>query len=340
MRIGFHDTEAAPLIVAEIGNNHEGDPGRARELVEAAAAAGAGAVKFQTFVTEHFVRRADEARFAQLKGYELGQDAFAELFDRARSLGLAVLATPLDHDSLAFLAPLVDGLKIASGDITFVPLIEAAAATDRPLVISTGASEIEEVEHAVNVVADTRSGDADLALLHCVSAYPTPPAEANLQAIPVLEEHFELPTGYSDHTLGIDAAIAAVALGAVVVEKHLTLEGIESDFRDHALSATPDELAQLVDGIASPDPDLTVDAALLGRSEKTVQPSEAEAAGAIRRSIVARRKLDAGAVLERDDLDWLRPGGGMDPGSEEQLLGRRLKQALAAGEPFTPDSVE
>jgi sialic acid synthase SpsE len=328
MRIGPADTDERVVLVAEIGNNHEGDVAVARELVRAAAEVGADVVKLQTFRTEHYVSRADETRFARLKSFELPPDGVAELSALARSLGLGFVSTPFDLGSARLLEPLVDAYKISSGDLTFRPLLALVAATERPLILATGMADLALVESAVAFVRAGRNGLAPVALLHAVSAYPTPDEQASLRAIPQLAPLADV-VGYSDHTLGTDAAVVAVALGARIVEKHFTLDKGYSEFRDHALSADPPELRELVERVRRAERMLA--------GGKSVQPGELETQAAARRSVVAGRDLPRGHRLTRADVDWIRPAGGLAPGEEEALLGRPLVRAVRAGEQLRPE---
>ncbi len=336
MIVSGFDTAERVLVIAELGNNHEGDPGVAQRLVREAAAAGVDAVKLQTFRTEHYVSADDVERFARLKSFELPFAAVEELSALARSLGLLFVSTPFDLESADRLVPLVDAIKIASGDNTFYPLIARAARGGRPLILSAGLATLAEVEQAVALVRrewDAHGVGGELAVLHCVSSYPVEPPEANLLAIRALGSSLDCTIGYSDHTAGLDAAPLAVALGARIVEKHFTLDKDFSDFRDHQLSATPDELRKLVSRIRTAS-------AMLGSEEKTVQPSERDALPALRRSIVAAADLQAGHVVTDEDLTWVRPGGGLAPGQEERLLGRRLVRAVRQGEQLGSSDVE
>jgi sialic acid synthase SpsE len=336
VRIGAFDTDQRVLVVAEMGNNHEGDPARAHEIVRAAAGCGVDAVKVQMFRTEHFVNRRDGARFARLKSFELSIDAFATIAAEARERGLIFIATPLDVHSAAALEPIVDAYKIASGDITFTPLLTAVARTGKPIVLSSGASTFDEVEHAAGVIRRCWAGqDADnrLGVLHCVSSYPAPADEVNLRAIRILGERCNATPGYSDHMLGIEASVAAVAAGARIVEKHFTLDKQFSDFRDHHLSADPGEMRELVERVR-------VTERMLGTGDKRVQPSEADMRGAIRRSVVMARDCSGGHTLSADDVTWLRPGGGLAPGMEQALMGKRLRRDVRAGEPLGTADVE
>jgi N,N'-diacetyllegionaminate synthase len=324
MKVGSFDTDQSVLVVAEIGNNHEGDCGRAAEMVRAAARCGVGAVKFQTVRADQLVRRAEAARFERLSRFELSQSQFASLADVAHQSGVLFLSTPLSLEGAAFLQPLLDAYKIASGDNDFFPLIEYVAGTEKPVIVSTGVSDISQVDAAVQCLRaawEARGICGELGLLHCVSSYPTPPEQANLRSIPFLAERFGSTVGYSDHTLGTEAAVLAVAAGARIIEKHFTLDKNQSDFRDHQLSADPAEMTELVKRIR--DAELQ-----LGTWGKSIQPCEAASATAIRRSIVAARDLKSGTALAATDLKWVRPGDGLRPGSEGKLIGRRLKRDL------------
>jgi sialic acid synthase SpsE len=328
MRIGGLDISERVALVAEIGNNHEGDAGLAREMLRAAAASGVHAVKFQTFRAERYVSPSDERRFAQLKRFELSDDDVRSLAQQASDAGVAFISTPFDLPSVDLLEPIVDALKVASGDLDFFPLVRRVAATDRPLVLSSGVSDLARIHRALDEVRAVRGHLDDVALLHCTSAYPAPPSDANLRAIPYLAERLPVPIGFSDHTMGLDAAPLAVALGARIVEKHMTLEGIESGFRDHELSLTPPQMEELARRIALAEE-------LLGGGGKEVRDVERGVAEAVRRSISAGRDLPAGHVLREEDLVWLRPGGGVAPGREWTLVGRTLSRDLRGGERIT-----
>jgi sialic acid synthase SpsE len=323
VRIGAFDLDERVLVVAEIGQNHEGDPSVAQRLVAEAAACGADAVKFQTYRTRDFVSAADAERFERMQRFELPPEAWPQLAEQARSLGLAFLSTPLDLASVELLEPLVDAYKIASADNSFYPLIDRVARSGKPMIVSAGLAELDEV---VFVVERARAaGAGDVAVLHCVTAYPVADGEASLRAIEVLRDRLDCTVGYSDHTLGVDAVVLAVALGARIVEKHFTLAKDYSDFRDHRLAADPGELRELVARVRRAGE-------LLGSAAKEIQPSELEARTALRRSVVAARDLPAGHRLDEADLTWLRPGGGLAPGEEGRVLGKTLRRALRSGE--------
>jgi sialic acid synthase SpsE len=332
MKIANHDITERVLIVAEIGNNHEGNFDVACRMVEAAADAGVDAVKFQTFKTRLFTSNADPARFERLTKFELTQEQFAQLAQLAKRRGIIFFSTPLDLESAKFLEPLVDVFKIASGDNNFFPLIQQVALTGKPLIISTGLADLAHLRRVAEHVRDAGAGDR-LAFLHCVCAYPAPAAEVNLRAIPMLATELGVPIGWSDHTLGFEASLAATALGARIIEKHFTLDKNFSAFRDHQLSADPAEMKLIVDGVRKIEQ-------LLGTPEKRVQPCEEPNAKPARRSIAAARDLAKGHTLGAGDLIWVRPAIGLPPGEERRVLARSLVRDVAAGDAITEKDVD
>jgi len=336
MKIGEFDLEDRVLIVAEIGNNHEGNFEVARELVRQAVECGADAIKFQTFKTEHFVSKSDTQRFNRLKSFELSYPQFEELSHLTKSLGKLFISTPLDLASAEFLDQIVDAYKIASGDNNFYPLIECAAKTGKPMIVSSGLTDLAQLTKTKQFVEAQwrkRGIKQELAILHCVSSYPVPPEQANLAAIPFLARELGCVIGYSDHTIGIDACLIAVALGAQIIEKHFTLDKSYSDFRDHQLSADPSEMKRFIEQVGRVR-------SMLGRPEKDIQPCEAPLLPLIRRAIVAADELPAGHRLRFSDLTWLRPPNGLTPGDEGQLIGRKLNRALAFGETIELSDLE
>lgn len=267
MKIGHLDTSERVVIVAEIGLNHEGDIGVAHELVERAAAADADAVKFQIYRTEKYADPSDAERYSRLSRLELWTGWFDVLAHVAHDLDLAFIATPFDLESADLCVEICDAVKIASKDIDLWPLLERVADSSRPMIVSTGLCDMERVRRTVEWINARRDEDLGLAVLHCVSAYPTPGDQAELRAISLLACMACCEVGYSDHTIGIDAAPLAVALGARIIEKHFTLAHDYSDFRDHQLSATPDEMTELVRRIRQAE-------SMLGEPVKRVQPCE------------------------------------------------------------------
>lgn len=335
MKIGPVDLNSEVLVVAEIGNNHEGDVGLAEELVCRAAASGAQAVKFQTIRPELFVSVADTARLAQLRRFALSEAAFERLAAVARREQIMFMSTPFHLGAVRFLDPLVPAFKVASGDVDFLPLLAEIAATGKPVLLSTGASDMVTVAHSKEFLANEwhkHGKRGELVLLHCVVSYPTPAASANLNAITALKQ-LSPWVGYSDHTMGIEASVLSVALGARVIEKHFTIDKNHSDFRDHKLSADPSDLAELVRRVREAT-------SMLGDGVKRVLACEQATTGVVRRAIAASRDLAKGSEITAADLVWLRPRvHGLAPGNEAQLLGRRLRRAVAAGQPITPEDL-
>ena len=328
MRINHFNTSEQPLVIAEIGNNHEGDVAMARRLVRQAAVCGAQAVKFQTFRTERFANPCDAERYERMKRFELAQDEFRELHDLARSLNLLFLSTPLDLESAHFLVPLVDAFKIASGDNNFYPLLEVVAGSGKPVIISTGVSDWQQIHQSKSFIENQwqqKQHVGELAVLHCVSNYPVADENANLAVISQMQQQLDCEIGYSDHTIGLDACMIAVALGARIIEKHFTLDHNYSDFRDHQMSADPPELTELVDKVAKTG-------RLMGGPDKCILESEADVQPVLRRSIVAAHPMESGHEVTSDDLMWLRPADGLAPGSETLVLGKKLNRALSTGE--------
>ena len=332
MKIGNLDTCDKVIIVAEIGNNHEGSIELARKLVDEATEAGVDAVKFQTFTTKTFVSPQDEVRFNRMKGFELTTENFKELAIRAKNNGLQFISTPLDMPSAVFLMEIVDAVKIASGDNTFYPLIEFVSESDKPIILSTGFANEEQINFSASLIEKNKSKNnfySHLALLHCVSAYPVKPEDANLCAIKELSMKFPCtPIGYSDHTFGNEAATLSVAAGARIVEKHFTIDRNYSDFRDHQLSADPNSMALLVTKIRQAE-------ILLGAGSLAPRDVERDSETAVRRSIAAARDIEAGDTITYKDIIWIRPGEGFSPGMERQVLGKQSKTSIQAGEIFS-----
>lgn len=333
---------APVLVIAEAGVNHDGDLQTALDLVDAAADAGAGAVKFQTFETDQLAT--PEAPLANyqsergalagsqrelLQSLELGAGEFAAIAQRCAERHILFLSSPFDIASANLLAQLgVPGFKVGSGELTNLPFLSALSEFGLPLLVSTGMATLEEVADAVAVVSRAEVG---LILLHCVSSYPAPPDEANLHAIDTLRTTFGLPIGYSDHCLGPDVTLSAVARDACVVERHLTLDRRRVG-PDHAISLEPAEMADLVRRIRSVE-------GSLGDGRKRPQPSEFELRTVARRSIVAARQLKAGELVTPDSLAAKRPATGLPPNRARSLIGRRLTRAIAPNEPISESDV-
>lgn len=329
---------APVFVIAEIGLNHSGSPARALEMVDAAAWAGASAIKLQTLAAHELVAEScpapahvDSSSLRDFfAAFELDADAHRAVVRRAREHGLAVMATPFSERLVDLLVEIgVDALKIASGDLTYDGLIRRAARTGRPLVVSTGMSSLLEAGRAAEVAG--AAGAEDLAVLHCVSAYPTPVESQNLRAIATLEQALGLPVGLSDHSQGTAAAIAAVALGAVLYERHLVLEN-DTEAIDGAVSSTPSELKALIDVMEQTR-------VALGDGRKVCQPAERPNVVPSRRGLYAVRALKAGARVEMSDIAVLRPATALAPARLDDLVGSVLERDIAAGAAFMPTDV-
>jgi len=321
------------FVIAEIGLNHSGSLETALKMVDAAAAAGASAVKLQTLVADHLVAPACPApahvTTASLQTFfarfELDVDAHRAVVARARMHGLAVLTTPLCEAALPMLETLeLDAYKIASGDLTFDSLITAAAHTGRPLILSTGMSSLFEVGRAIGVAG--RAGADNVALLHCVSAYPTPVESQNLRAISTLADEFSLPVGLSDHGADTFAAVPAVALGACIYERHFVLAG-DDQAVDAPVSSDHTQLAAAITAMAQTR-------LALGDGRKICQPAEQVNVHASRRGLYARRTLRSGHRVGPDDLIALRPATEFAPEALPGVLGAVLSCDIEAGAPL------
>lgn len=336
MRLFGKDLDHEVPIVAEIGVNHEGNPAKALELIGLAAGAGADAVKFQTYTPERYASAADPARLARVTSFALDPGVWDELAAEATRQGIAFFSTPVTEDVVPLLDRLCEVFKVASGDITFEPVIRATVATGKPVIVSTGAATVEEIAQALAWCRD-ESDSSDLSeqiiLMHCVSAYPTPIEHANLRSIPFLAETFGLRTGYSNHVVEHEAAIAAVALGAQVIEVHFTDCKTGRTFRDHELSADPADLANLTGAIRRTRMSL-------GQYGKPLAPVEAEIRAIIRKGIVAARDLGCGKVLATEDLMYARPATGIPSTALATVLGRTLNVAVARGVPLDTTMLE
>lgn len=322
------------FIIAEAGVNHNGDPELARQLIDVAKTAGADAVKFQLFRADRLASAAapkagyqvwttggGESQLEMLRRLGLPLEAHRALRDYCGEQGILYLCTPFDEPSADFLETLaVAAFKIPSGELTNLPFLAHVARKGKSLIVSTGMATLAEVEAAVRTI--DAAGNRDVVLLHCVSNYPANPAEANLRAMQTMAEAFGLPVGYSDHTPGIEVALAAVALGACVIEKHFTLDRTLPG-PDHRVSLEPQELVALVRGIR------TVEAAL-GHGRKEPAPSEADTAAVARKSLVAAKDIATGSTVTADSIAIKRPGTGLPPAMLEQVVGRIATEDIPA----------
>lgn len=349
------------LVIAEAGVNHDGSLDDARRMIDVAARAGADAVKFQTFHAEQLVtRRAGKAAYqarntgedggqlAMLKALELDRDAHHALAAHASASGVRFMSTAFDLDGLAFLHTLdMPAIKIPSGDLTWARMLLEAARLDRPLIVSTGMADMAEIGEALSVIAfaltrpGVPTGPEDLeaasaspegrarlrervTLLHCTTEYPAPLTAVNLRAMDVMAETFGLKVGYSDHTLGTSVAIAAVARGATVIEKHFTLDRARAG-PDHAASLEPQELSAMIAAIREVE-------TALGQAVKAPAAEELPNRAIARRSLVAARPIRAGELLSLDNLTAKRPADGVSPMAVWPLLGQPATRAYDADE--------
>ena len=317
---------APGFIIAEAGVNHNGSVEMARQLIDAAVEARADAIKFQTFTAEKLLvpsapkasyqnETTDpaESQLAMIKRLELSLAAFEELNAYARARGIMFLSTPFDEESADFLQQLgMAAFKIPSGELTNTPLVAHIAALGKPMVISTGMADLNEVKTAVACARE--NGCDEIVLLQCVSNYPAAPADANLRAMETMSAEFGVPTGYSDHVDGTAVALAAVARGACVMEKHLTLDR-SLPGPDHRASLEPQEFARFVRDLRNVE-------ASIGTGHKQPAAAEATTAVAARRSVVAAREIFAGTALTQDLLALRRPGTGLPASMLDQLVGR------------------
>ncbi|TFZ04074.1 N-acetylneuraminate synthase family protein [Ramlibacter humi] len=334
------------FVIAEAGVNHNGDPQLAIALADAARAAGADAVKFQTFRAEDVVTAsaptADYQRtntgatsqFEMVKALELSDEGHRQVAAHCARIGIEFFSTPFSVHAVDQLVALgVRRIKLPSGELTHRQLLEKAASTGLPLLLSSGMATLDEVRTAVGWIQGVwaRSGapkaQPALALLHCTSAYPAPAEALNLRAIGALAAAFPgTPVGYSDHSQGPEAALASIALGATVIEKHLTVDK-SLPGPDHVASADPGEFAVMVRAIRTLEP-------MLGDGIKRPHPVEENTRAVARRSVVSTRDLPAGHVLQAADLALRRPGTGIAPDALEQLQGRKLREAVPADMPL------
>lgn len=329
------DLDKDVAVIAEIGVNHEGNVDVAADLVRAAAKAGAHAVKFQSYTPSRFVGASDPERLARVEKFGLDADAHRHLADVARQSGIAFFSSAITEDWVPLIAELGAAVKIASGDLTFEPVIRAAAASGLPVVLSTGAGDEAEVEQAIAwFTEDCDAAPEDrLVLLHCISEYPTSIENANLLSIPFLADRFGLTVGWSNHVLGPEACIGAVALGARVIEVHVTDRKTGREFRDHELSFEPAELASLVAAVGRMN-------AARGTRGKFPNPGELEIREAIRKGVTAAKDLAAGHILGADDLMYSRPATGIPSGQIGQIVGLTLSRPISSGSPIQPADVE
>jgi len=332
------DISKRVFIIAEAGVNHNGDINLAYKLADVAKEAGADAVKFQTFKAENVVSKladkaeyqkkttgSDKSQLEMIKKLELSFDDFIKLKKYCDKKEIMFLSTPFDHHSIDFLYDLVNIYKIPSGEIINGPYLKHIAAKNKPIIMSTGMANLGEVEEAINTIRSVNS-EAQISLLHCTTNYPTPYEEVNLKAMQTLAAAFRLPVAYSDHTLGIEVPVAAVAMGAKIIEKHFTLDK-KLPGPDHKASLEPDELKEMVKAIRNIEK-------ALGDGIKRPNKSEVEIMKVVRKSLIANRDIRAGEVIKESDIAVKRPGTGILPKFKNIIIGMKLINDIRQDEPF------
>lgn len=316
-------------VIAEAGVNHNGSLVLAKRMADVVKASGADYIKFQTFIPEKVVSQyaekakyqkentnADESQLNMLRKLALSKAEFIELRNYCRTIGIGFISTPFDLDSISFLEELdMDFWKVPSGEVTNLPYLEKIAKTGRRVILSTGMCDMQEIADAVSILE--KNGSGDITLLHCNTQYPTPYEDVNLRAMETIKNITKKKVGYSDHTNGIEVPIAAVAMGAVVIEKHFTLDK-NMIGPDHKASLEPRELAEMVSSIRNIEK-------AIGSAVKKPSKSEVENRSIVRKSIVAAKKIEKGTLFSKDNLTVKRPGTGISPMRWYDILGVEAK---------------
>ncbi|MGC6534316.1 MAG: N-acetylneuraminate synthase [Parvibaculales bacterium] len=327
------------IIIAEAGVNHNGDIDLAKKMIDVAAEAGADYVKFQTFSAASLVTKgapkaqyqrdntgSDEDQFDMLKKLELSKTEHEMLIAHCRANNIGFLSTAFDIESLDFLSRLdcLDMVKVPSGELTNLPLLRRAAALRLPIILSTGMADMSEIEAAILALEGAGCGRETITVLHCTTEYPAPYGELNLRAINTISKHFGVSVGYSDHSAGLEVAVAAVARGARVIEKHFTLDkGLPGP--DHKASLEPDELAAMISAIRNVE-------CAMGDGVKQPTPSELRNKIVARKSIVAACDIAVGEILSETNLTVKRPGDGLSPMRWDEVVGQRAKKSFKQDE--------
>lgn len=336
---------SSTFIIAEAGVNHNGSLDSAKQLIDVAASAGVDAIKFQTYKAENLVTtyaakakyqkentKRDETQLEMLKRYELSYSSHRELFDYCKRKKILFMSTPFDKESVSMLDEMgMIVFKIPSGEITNKPLIQFIASKNKPIILSTGMSNIDEIKSVVNWIKEITSEVLPmdslfppLTLLHCVSNYPARMEDVNLLALQTMKRAFKLPVGYSDHTLGIEVSVAAVTLGAEIIEKHFTLSK-DMEGPDHKASLEPEELKAMVSSIRNIEK-------AMGNGKKNIRMSEKEISFMARKSIVAKKHIIKNDVFTEENITAKRPGTGISPAEWDHMLGQKAKRDFKTDE--------
>jgi N,N'-diacetyllegionaminate synthase len=326
------------FIIAEAGVNHNGSIELAKQLIDVASEAGANAVKFQTFKAENLVAKntkkaeyqkkttdASESQFDMIKKLELDVETHKELIAYCQEKDIMFLSTPFDHDSINLLNDLgLQTFKIPSGEITNLPYLRHIGSLDKQVVLSTGMSNLQEVEDALTILINSGTSKENITVLHANTMYPTPMEDVNLNAMLTIHKEFDVDVGYSDHTLGVEVGIAAVTMGASCIEKHFTLDKT-MDGPDHKASLEPKELGVMVSSIRNIEK-------ALGSSEKKPSPSESSNIKVVRKSIIANQNIKKGDLLTDKNIAVKRPGGGISPMQWDEVIGTAASKDYNADE--------
>ena len=326
------------FIIAEAGVNHNGSVDLAKQLIDAASISGADAVKFQTFKAENLVSKnakkadyqkqttnASESQFDMIKKLELDISMHKELVAYCQEKDIMFLSTPFDHESVKMLNVLgLEIFKIPSGEITNLPYLRHIGSLGKQVILSTGMSNLQEIEDALNILINAGTLKEDITVLHANTMYPTPMEDVNLNAMLTIQKEFGVAVGYSDHTLGIEVDIAAVAMGASCIEKHFTLDKT-MDGPDHKASLEPEELKAMVSAIRNIEK-------ALGSSEKKLSSSESVNIEVVRKSIIANKNIKKGDLLTDKNIAVKRPGGGISPMQWDEVIGTAASKDYNADE--------
>lgn len=330
-------------IIAEAGVNHNGSIDLAKKLIEAAAFAGADFIKFQTFKANNLVSKSakkaeyqknntrdnDDSQYTMLKKLELNEAMHHELISHCNQCGIQFLSTGFDNESIDFLDSIgIPFFKIPSGEITNKPYLRYIARKSKPVILSTGMSTLEEIKAATNVLCENGISKNEITILHCNTEYPTPIEDVNLKAMLHIRDELRVKIGYSDHTDGIEVAIAAVALGATVIEKHFTLDR-NLPGPDHRASLEPDDLKEMVRAIRN------LEIALSGSGKKEPSPSEIKNKDVARKSIVAACRINKEEVFTESNLTVKRPGNGINPMKWDEIIGQKATKDFNADDLIT-----
>ncbi|MEK9727748.1 MAG: N-acetylneuraminate synthase [Candidatus Margulisiibacteriota bacterium] len=326
------------FIIAEAGVNHNGDLALAKTLIDAAKMAGVDAVKFQTFKAQTLASEnaqkagyqkkntsSSETQYDMLKKLELSHDMHIELINYCKEKNILFLSSPFDCDSIDDLESInMPIFKIPSGEITHVPYLRKIGALNKPTILSTGMCNLDDIEFGMNILLNAGLDKTNLSLLHCTTEYPCPFEDVNLNAMKTIRDHFELPVGYSDHTEGIEISLAAVAMGATIIEKHFTMDK-SMPGPDHKASLDPDELRALVKGIRNIE-------LAMGNGKKVPSVSEIKNIPIARKSIVAKRKIEKGDAFTEENLICKRPGHGVSPTDWDDVIGKFASKSYEVDE--------